>query len=213
MRRSTFWMVLAALTTDAASMLARGWRLRTALLADHLPAAACMPWRHVVMQEDSRRGVSRRRKQQDGASDDIMRAAAARWAENDANDQVIKCQEENAMTDKNFAALEALMKAPPSPRSAKPLRGGRRLSQERDEARQNVSDAVTRWEDSIEVRNSRQLTKETDDAEAAERRAEEQRAALHAAMQTWTDQSEVEALNAMNAMMALGTRVGSEEDV
>ena len=185
------WLVLGLATS----------RPSTAFLPEHLSAAARTPRLRVAMQEDGvRRDVNRRRKRRQGSSsDDIMRAAGARWAENEAAgppEQTVK-----PVTDENFAALEALLKAPLSPRAAaRPLRGGRRRSLEREEARQNVSDAVTRWEGSLEARNGRP-TKESVDTEAAERRADEQRAALHAAMKKRADETEAEALDALNAMM------------
>ena len=184
------WLVLGLATS----------RPSTAFLPEHLSAAARTPRLRVAMQEDGvRRDVNRRRKRRQGSSsDDIMRAAAARWAENEAAappEQAVK-----PVTDENFAALEALLKAPSPKAAAKPLRGGRRRSQEREEARQNVSSAVTRWEGSLEARNGRP-TKESVDTEAAERRADEQRAALHAAMKKRADETEAEALDALNAMM------------
>tara|TARA_B110001452_G_scaffold256362_1_gene249635 strand:+ start:107 stop:757 length:651 start_codon:yes stop_codon:yes gene_type:complete len=182
------WLVLGLATS----------RPSTAFLPEHLSAAARTPRLRVAMQEDGvRRDVNRRRKRRQGSSsDDIMRAAGARWAENEAAgppEQTVK-----PVTDENFAALEALLK--PSPKAPVPLRGGRRRSLEREEARQNVSDAVTRWEGSLEARNGRP-TKESVDTEAAERRADEQRAALHAAMKKRADETEAEALDALNAMM------------
>lgn len=207
-------MVLAALATSRA------------FLAEHLSAATTTPQRHaaatctpqLTMQADGRsRDVNRRRKRRQG-SDDIMRAAAARWAENEAaaaSDKTVNAgvTDENfaaleslitpsertadSVTDESFSALEALIK---TSKAARPLRGGRRRSQERDEARRNVTEAVTRWEASLQARSGRR-TRESEDAEAAERRADEQRAALHAAMQTWAEQTEAEALDALNAMM------------
>ena len=155
-----------------------------AFLAGPLPPSNTR--RHVLLMNEGTgsRKLGRRRG---SSSEEIMRAAAARWAQNEedatseADDATDKADDDAVDEYRNqLASLLAEAKPPPTAGVANPLRGSRRRSQESESARQAVSEALARWVAAGGDRPPRPPEGDEEQA-AAERLADEQRAALQAA--------------------------------